>query len=224
MASELAADLNMTGATAYFLLRNRVSQIWNTSGGTGAFENFASGSYSNYAITATEQGISKFYTANMPTAVPAGTYPTVVKQQKGGSPVETDPTLGQANVEWNGTALTPLSDTATSGQLSNVGPVKIYRGEAISGFPLYLRSALDHVTPFTSGVVSGQISKDGGVFGPLQSGNVTEVGNGFYKINLTSGDLNCGTAALYFTANGISGGTSDPLPFSLVLQRTSGYN
>ena len=126
VANELSVDFGATGRTCYFLLRDRLGNIWNTSGGAGAFNSFASGQYSNYAISATEQGISKYYVANMPTAVPPGTYPTVAKQQVAGSPVEGDPTVGVGNVEWNGSFLAPLSDTVTSGQFSLFGPVKIY--------------------------------------------------------------------------------------------------
>ena len=93
----------------------------------------------------------------------------------------------------------------------------------IQNFPIYLVSATDHVTPFVSGVISGQISRDGGAFGALQSGAFTEIGLGTYKLQaLTSGDILCNTAALVFTGTGISGGTSDPRVFTLLLQRTSG--
>jgi hypothetical protein len=80
------------------------------------------------------------------------------------------------------------------------------------------------VTPFTSGVVSGQIWRDGATSpSPLQSGAFTEVGNGFYNLQaLTSGDLLATTVKLLFSAQGISGGQADVLPMSVVLQRSSG--
>jgi hypothetical protein len=92
----------------------------------------------------------------------------------------------------------------------------------VTNFPFKMVSSLDHVTPFVSGVVSGQISKDGGAFGPLASGIINEIGLGWYRTTLVSGDLLCNTAALSFSAVGISGGTADQRDFSLVLQRTSG--
>ncbi len=116
-----------------------------------------------------------------------------------------------------------LNDLATSGQLSLVSPVKIFRGEQILKFPFKLVSSIDHATSFTSGVCSGQISRDGGTFGALQSGAFSEVGLGWYYVQaLTSGDLLANTASLVFTANGISGGTSDQRDFGFILQKSSG--
>lgn len=224
MAGELGASF-LTGKTAYFLVRNRTSQIWSTSGGTGAFENYSTANYANYSISASEQGTaSAYYTATMPAAVPAGTYGSVLKQQIAGSVAETDPTVAAGNVEWNGTALTPLSDVATSGQIGQIAPLRISRGVAVSGFPIYLVSAADHVSPFTSGVVSGQISRNGGSFGPLQSGTISETGLGVYRCNFTSGDLLADTIAVVFTATGISGGNADSRVMSMILQKVSGVN
>ncbi len=94
----------------------------------------------------------------------------------------------------------------------------------IQNFPLYFRSSIDHVTPFVSGIISGQISRNGGAFGALQSGAYTELGLGFYALQaLTSGDTSAVTIALMFNAVGISGGTSDPLPLGIVTQHSSGF-
>ena len=71
-------------------------------------------------------------------------------------------------------------------------------------------------------MVSGQIARDGGAFGALQSGTVTERGLGFFDCTLTSGDLLANTVKLVFTAVGVSGGAADPVPFGAVLQRSSG--
>ena len=115
----------------------------------------------------------------------------------------------------------PLSSLTSSGSLA---AIRITRGKMVQNFPLYMKSATDHVTPMTSGVVSGQISKDGGAFGPLQSGAFTERGLGFYSLQaLTSGDLAANTIALLFTATGVSGGVSDPLAMSILTQPSSGY-
>lgn len=222
MAGEIQAPFS-AGKTVYAQIRNRVGQIWNTSGGTGAFETYSTAQISVYAISLTEQGTaSAYYTGNMPAAIPAGLYNIVAKEQKGGSVAETDPVVAAGTEQWNGTVLLPLSDLATSGQLGQIGPVRLARGIAVSGFPFKLVSATDHITPFTSGVVSGQISRDGGSFGALQSGAFTELGLGWYKTNLTSGDLLATTVALVFTANGVSGGSADQRDFSLIMQRTSG--
>ncbi len=220
MANELQVSIGTTGRTIYFLIRSRTAQIWNTS--NNAFENFVSGQYSLYTVSAVEQDLTGYYVGSFPTAIPPGTYSVIAKQQISGTPAVTDPTVGANNLEWGGAALLPLSDLATSGQLATVGPIRIARGAMVQNFPFFLRSASDHTTSFVSGIVSGQISRDGGNFGPLQSGLVTEVGLGWYKCNLTSGDLLANTIALHFTANGVSGGTADPLPLAFVLQKTSG--
>lgn len=223
MANEIQFSASH-GMTAYFLVFGRTGLVWSTSGGTGGFENFATAHYSDYAISATELGTASHqYAGTFPPVTPPGTYGINARQQIAGSPAETDPTIAAGNYEWNGSFTAPLSDTVTSGQFGQLQPVKLARSYAIPSFPIYLKSAADHITPFTSGVVSGQIARDNGSFGALQSGAFTEIGLGFYSLqSLTSGDLNAGTVKLLFTANGISGGQSDPLPMSLVLQRISG--
>jgi len=221
MASEIQASF-ASQKNLYALIRgysSNIGQIWNGA----AFAVYASVNYASFPIALVEQGTaSGFYTGTFPSAIVAGTYSVVVKQQIGGSAAETDPTVAAGNIDWNGANPTPLSDLATSGQLGQIGPVKIARGTMVKNWPVYLKSASDHSTPFTSGVISGQISRDGGNFGALQSGAFTEVGLGFYSTTLTSGDLLANTVSLLFTGNGISGGPCDPLPMSLVLQRVSG--
>ena len=220
MAGELQA-LATTGRTVYALIRNSTGSIWNGS----AFASYVTASYATYVVTMAEQGTaSGFYAGTFPAAITAGTYSIVVKVQSGGSPAETDLSAAEGTFDWTGTAASTLSDTATSGQVGQFAPIRMARSWQILNFPIYLKSSADHVTPLVSGVVSGQIARDGGSFGPLQSGAFTEVGNGFYRIQaLTSGDLACNTASLLFTAVNISGqATADPLPMTLLLQRVSG--
>jgi hypothetical protein len=223
MAGEIQVPFQ-TGKTVYALIRDRNAKVWNTSGGVGAFESYLTANFSSYTISLTEQGTSAYFAGAWPSAIPAGVYNLVAKSQTGGSPAETDTTIAQGSEQWNGTALAPLSDTATSGQLGQGFPSRIARGTMVQNFPLYFKSAADHVSPFTSGVVSGQIQRDAGTtWNALQSGTFTEVGQGFYFLQaLTSGDLLANTARLLFTATGVSGGAADPVPITLVLQRTSG--
>lgn len=221
MASEIQFSYQAS-KTCYVLIRNRVGQVWSTL--SSAFETYVTANYADYDVSATQQGTaSAFYAASMPSAITAGVFSITAKEQVGGSPAETDATIAAGDLQWNGTVTLPLADLATSGQLGLVAPIRLARGTMIQNFPIYLRSSVDHVTPLTSGVVSGQIARDGGSFGALQSGAFTEVGLGFYNLSaLTSGDLLANTVKVLFTATGISGGASDPLPFSFVLQRTSG--
>jgi len=225
MANEIIVSFQPT-KTLYALVFNRIGQIWNTS--TVAFEAYSTANYANYTIALTQQGTSSpFYDGTFPSAIVAGVYGVVAKQQLGGSAAETDPTVGvQGDFQWNGAFSFPLSDLTTSGQLGQIGPIKLARGVMVQNFPIYLKSAADHVTPFTSGVLSGQIMRDpvsGASFGALQSGLFAELGNGFFSLSaLTSGDLLANTIALLFSANGISGGSADPLPMTFILQKTSG--
>lgn len=222
MAAEIQAPGPGTGRTLYSVIRNRIGQIWNTSGGTGAFESYNNTFYTDYAISLSEQGGNNYYVGTFPPAIVPGLYNISAHQQLGGSPAQTDPRVATGTEQWNGSVLLPLSDLATSGQLGQIAPIRLARGVAVSGFPFKLVSSADHVTNFVSGVVSGQISRDGGSFGALQSGAFTEIGLGWYRTNLTSGDLLANQVALIFTAVGISGGSADQRDFALLLQRTSG--
>lgn len=208
--------------TCYFQVRNRLGQIWNTA--SSAFEAYATANIADYDISTLEQGTaSAFFVGTFPSAIVPGVYSITAKLMVGASAAETDPTIAVGDYQWNGTVTLPLSDLTTSGQLGTFGPIRIARGNQILNFPFYMKSSLDHVTPFTSGVCSGQISRDGGAFVALQSGAFTETGLGFYRVQaLTSGDLLANTASLLFTANGISGGVADPVPLAFILQRTSG--
>lgn len=206
--------------TLYFLVRNASAQVWNGS----SFVTYATADYANYDVAMTEQGTaSGYYVGTFPSGITAqGTYSVVVKQQAGASPAETDMTVGGGDVYWTGAALLSLTDMATSGQLSEFMPVRIFRGQMLQNFKFKLVSSADHVTPFLSGICSGVINRDNGTFAALQSGIFTEEGRGFYRVTFTSGDLLCNTASLVFTANGVSGGQADQRDFSFVLQKTSG--
>lgn len=222
MANEISW-VDAAGRTEYALLRDATNRVWNSSG-AGAFEAYQTANYQSYVLQGTEQGTAAgYYTASVPSAVPAGTLNVVAKRQAGGSPAETDPHVAQGTLEWNGAAVAARSDIMSSGSLALLLPSLPARGRMVRNFVFKLVSAADHVTPFTSGSVSGQVSRDGGAFGPLQSGAFTELGMGWYALQaLTSGDLAANTAALVFTASRSGGGSADPRDFALVLQRASG--
>lgn len=222
MANEIAAVFEAS-KTVYFQVFSRTGTVWNTS--SSSFVTYSSSDIADYDVAMTEQGTaSGIYEGTFPSAITAGVYQIIARNQVGGAVAQTDPVVATGDYQWNGTVTLPLSDLATSGQVGQTAPIRMAKGVAISGFPVYLVSAADHVTPFTSGVVSGQISRNGGSFGAFQSGTLTEVGLGFYRINVTSGDVNADTVSLWFQGVGISGGTSDPRTMSIVLQRVSGSN
>ncbi len=210
-----------SGKTVYGLIFNAVGLVYNT--GTQLFESYLTANYGNYTVSLTQLGVtSPFYEGTFPSAIPAGEYSVAGKNQTGGSPAESDITIAIGTIEWGtGGVVVPRSALATSGQIAQNSPIKVYRGEMVVNFPLKLVSASDHVTSFTSGIVSGQISRDGAIFGPLQSGNISEMGLGWYQTTLTSGDLLANTVALSFRAVGVSGGQSDQRDFSFLLQRSS---
>lgn len=226
MSGELKISFK-TGAAVDFYVFNDVGQIWNTN--TSAFEAYASANIGVYAVAGAQLGSSPFYTGTFPVAIIPGIYDIAARQRVGGSPAETDPVIGtEDGFNWSGASGTrvPLTALASSGQVANAAPIVMARGMMRKDFGIYLKSSVDHVTPFVSGIVSGQIIRDNGtVFGPLQSGAFTEVGLGWYNLQaLTSGDLLANSVKLLFTANGISGGTADPLPISIQLQRVSGVS
>lgn len=219
MANEIQAPINLSGATLYFQVYSRTGTVWNGS----AFETYDGGNWTTYDNPMSELGTSGIYVGSFPSTIPAGVYGVVVYRQVGGAPAQGDLVVASGDYQWNGSATVPLSDLATSGQLGLLQPMRVARGTMIENWLFDLVSSADHVTPFTSGTVSGQILRDNGSFGVLQSGAFSEKGLGVYRLQaLTSGDLLCNTACLYLTAAGVSGGTADPRKFFFVTQRTSG--
>ena len=74
------------------------------------------------------------------------------------------------------------------------------RGAALPNFTFVMTSASSHAP--TSGLtVSGKISKDGGAFAALTN-TPTEIGFGFYKVTITSGETDAVVLALRMTASG----------------------
>lgn len=109
MANELQTDF-LANKTVYYLLRNATGSIWNGA----TFTAYVTVNFATYPITATEQGTaSGFYTGTMP-AVAAGVYAIVAKQQVGGSPAESDISVGWGMIQWDGTAVLPLSGVPTT--------------------------------------------------------------------------------------------------------------
>ncbi len=97
--NELQADY-VPGKNVYFLLRNSVGQVWNGS----SFVTYVTANYATYFLTATEQGTaSGYYTADMPGAN-AGLFYMVAKERLGGSPAESDFTVGTGTILWNGSS------------------------------------------------------------------------------------------------------------------------
>lgn len=78
-------------------------------------------------------------------------------------------------------------------------PQRITKNTALAAFPFFMVLSSDHVTGATGLTVTAQRSLDGAAFGNCAN-SVSEIGNGWYKIDLAAADLNGNTVALKFTA------------------------
>jgi hypothetical protein len=93
-------------------------------------------------------------------------------------------------------------------------PQRITKNTALSGFTFLMVEDGDHVTPATGLTVTATRSLDGAAFGACANA-VSEISNGFYKIDLAAGDLNGNCVALKFSATG-----ADQRSMTLVTQPT----
>lgn len=89
----------------------------------------------------------------------------------------------------------------SSGKVSLSNPCGLQKNTAASAFTFFLASSTDHVSPKTGATVTAQRSLDGAAFGNCANA-VSEIANGFYKIDLAAADLNADVVALKFTATG----------------------
>ncbi len=80
-------------------------------------------------------------------------------------------------------------------------PMKVKKNAALSYFAFRMISSADHVTPATGLTVTATRSIDGAAFGACAN-SVSEIANGWYKINLAAADLNGAVIILRFTATG----------------------
>jgi len=90
------------GSNAMFhLIRQTDSKRWNTA--TPGLEDFSSGNYSDYELTATEEGANGSYTGDMPAGAPAGDYSAVLFEKNGGEGNDIRHSVFQFH--WNGSAV-----------------------------------------------------------------------------------------------------------------------
>ena len=90
------------------------------------------------------------------------------------------------------------ANLVTVGLRASQVPVK--KNTALSAFTFPMIDG--NGDPATGLTVAAQRSIDGAAFGDCAN-SVTEIGNGFYKINLAASDLNGNVIALKFTASGV---------------------
>ena len=78
-------------------------------------------------------------------------------------------------------------------------PQRITKNVALSAFPFFMVLTSDHITGATGKTVTATRSLDGAAFAACANA-VSEIANGWYKIDLAAADLNANTVALKFTA------------------------
>ena len=99
------------------------------------------------------------------------------------------------------------------------GMISLPKNVAFNNFMLKMRRAgVSPATGVTGATVSCTRSLDGAAFGACNVGTATEVGSGWYKINLAASDLNGNIVVLKFDASGGSG-TADSYEQVILTQR-----
>ncbi len=110
------------------------------------------------------------------------------------------PTNFSALAITGGGAVTVGTNNDKSGY-SLTADFRVKKNAALSNFMFLMVDSTDHVTPKTGLTVSANRSIDGAAFAAAAN-SVTEISNGWYKINLAASDLNGDTIALRFNAAG----------------------
>lgn len=171
------------------------------SAGSGTISEIGNGIYEYTPTTSdTATGVTNLY---IQAACPSTRSNPVVSQL-----VNFDPTTNSTGgLPTIGTGTGQI--TLTSGQVQTQYPLQ--KNAVYNNFKFYMVSSTDHVTPLTGATVAGQTALDGGAFTNLTN-SVTELSNGWYKVNLAAADVNGTDVALRFTATG-----GDPVPIKLAL-------
>ena len=94
-------------------------------------------------------------------------------------------------------------------------PGAVAKNVALDDFMFLMVSARDHITPIESRTVTATISKDGGAFAAMTN-SVSEVGNGWYKIDITQPEMNADVVALTFTSAGPGVTGADPVNIEIL--------
>ena len=80
--------------------------------------------------------------------------------------------------------------------------IKFQKGVAFPNFPIYMVDDQDHITGKTGLTVAGAINKDSeGSLSPLTN-SVVEIGDGFYRVDLTAAEMTADVVNLRFTGSG----------------------
>jgi hypothetical protein len=96
------------GATCYPVVLGPTGQVWSVAGST--FGTLSSGSWANYAVSASEIGSTGIFMASFPTGITTpGKYTILYYEQQGGSPAVGDILIenGSRILYWSGSAEVP---------------------------------------------------------------------------------------------------------------------
>ncbi|MGE4196018.1 MAG: hypothetical protein AB7G11_02695 [Phycisphaerales bacterium] len=112
--------------------------------------------------------------------------------------------LPNAAAEASGGLITRGTSTgqlSVSGGAAQVAGVQLKKNTAFSGFTFMMVDATDGFTPETGVTVTATRSLDGAAFGACAN-SVSEIANGYYKIDLATTDLNGNYVVLNFAGSG----------------------
>jgi len=82
------------------------------------------------------------------------------------------------------------------------GPMMVKKNQAFANFPFLMVSAVDHYTPLPGLTVTSQVLLAGGSSFQPTTNSPTEIGGGWYQLNLSAADTNGTIVTLQFTAPG----------------------
>jgi len=94
-----------------------------------------------------------------------------------------------------------IGDQSTLDQIAADLPNIFTKNTAFSNFAFLMIDSADDISPKTGLTVSGEVSIDGAAFSGL-SNAITEIGNGWYKVDITAAELNGDSIVLRFTSAG----------------------
>ena len=112
---------------------------------------------------------------------------------------------GYIGIDWGSVNAPSTTQALSSTTISNtINPVAITSNtkinQALNNFTFLMTSSTTHA-PQTGLTITATRSLNGGAFAPCAN-SVSEIGFGWYQINLASTDMNANTVSLRFTATG----------------------
>lgn len=159
------------GQTLYVVVRNAVTgQVWNpTTGPSGAWENYNSAHWAQYAIALTEQAGSGYYTAAYPAAIATSVVTDETPhQQAGGTPTLGDvpvaPPFQSQGPNVSAIGGDPTAAATLQGSLAAITPAAVIAGTlTAAAFTTNLTNAnanayVGMAAGFASGALRGQAS------------------------------------------------------------------